>query len=143
MSKEHSVKRQMDELGRIVIPKDIRKQANIMPKDYFNIYCEDKIIKMEREECKDQLDYICNKIARSFYDRFNNEIIIVDKEKVISTFGKVAKQYLSKTISSEVLKMVNDEHLGTARRNGIQITKDDYIKSTFYYFPIKDNFYNI
>lgn len=141
--KEQIIKRQIDELGRIVIPRDIRRQANIKPRDYIIIYCEDKVIKLERERCQDQFDFICNQIAKVFYDKFNNELIIMNKEIIISTFGKNVKQYCLKQISLDVYKLIKDEHLGVTRQNGVQITDENYIDTLCYYLPIKYNYYNI
>lgn len=143
MSKEQAVRRQMDELGRVVIPKDIREQANIKPKDYFNIYCEEKTIKMEREQCQDLLEYVSNKIAKALHDNFLNEIIITNKEKVVSTYGKKVKKYLGLNISNVLKEQLDDEHLSLLRTSNLQITDDDVIDSTYYYFAIKDNYYNI
>ena len=44
------VKRAIDEGGRVVIPKDIRKGLGIGTRDTLNIYTEDNRIILEKEE---------------------------------------------------------------------------------------------
>ncbi len=48
--KSAGVKRTIDELGRVVIPKDIRKGLNIGTRDALNIYTEDNRIILEKED---------------------------------------------------------------------------------------------
>jgi len=36
------IRRKMDNLGRVVIPKDIRKQFNIFEKDHFSIFVDEE-----------------------------------------------------------------------------------------------------
>ena len=43
-------KRTIDELGRVVIPKDIRNGLGIAPRDRLNVYAEDSRIIIEKEE---------------------------------------------------------------------------------------------
>ena len=44
-------KRQIDKLGRIVIPKNIRKQANFNDRDYINISCNNNVVNLEKDNC--------------------------------------------------------------------------------------------
>lgn len=104
---------------------------------------EEKTIKMEREQCQDLLEYVSNKIAKALHDNFLNEIIITNKEKVVSTYGKKVKKYLGLNISNVLKEQLDDEHLSLLRTSNLQITDDDVIDSTYYYFAIKDNYYNI
>lgn len=47
------MKRQIDELGRVVVPKDVRKALNIRPRDYLEITLEEDrfIIRKAEETC--------------------------------------------------------------------------------------------
>ena len=46
--KSSGVKRPIDELGRVVIPKDIRKGLGLDARDILNVYTEDNRIIMEK-----------------------------------------------------------------------------------------------
>ncbi len=72
--------KRIDELGRIVIPKEIRKQLAITNNDELNIYLKDNIIQIERT-----------------YPTFNAEKYIRDFIKVY--FGN---DYLDVLISDEI-----------------------------------------
>ena len=140
---EQSIKRQIDELGRVVIPKDIRNQANIRPRDYINISCDNKVVKLEKNALNDKIDNICNLIITHLHHTFKNNIIITDKVKVIKAYGKKVKNLVNKEISNEIIEMLNDNNLSTAVLNSIKITDNDYFKERYYYIPIKEEYYNI
>jgi AbrB family transcriptional regulator, transcriptional pleiotropic regulator of transition state genes len=50
------IRRKMDSLGRVVIPKDIRKQFNILEKDHFSILIDEEkkeiILKPYKNTCQ-------------------------------------------------------------------------------------------
>lgn len=50
VNKRIGIIRQTDELGRIVIPKSLRKKFGIIPKDAMEIYTEDSFIILKKYE---------------------------------------------------------------------------------------------
>lgn len=83
--KSTGVTRKIDELGRIVIPKEIRKNLGIRDGEYLEIFTnEDSIILKKYFEVKKIEDTVLN-LCELINNIFNIDIIITDREKVIAT----------------------------------------------------------
>ena len=84
MSKS-GITRRIDELGRIVVPKEIRYNLGIRDGEPLEIYTSDNSIIIKKysqlENIKDTSQNICNII----YDACNLSILITDREKIIAT----------------------------------------------------------
>ncbi len=84
MSKS-GITRRIDELGRIVVPKEIRYNLGIRDGEPLEIYTSDNAIIIKKysqvENIKDTSQNLCNII----YDTCNCGILITDREKVIAT----------------------------------------------------------
>lgn len=76
--------RRIDNLGRIVIPKSVRKTLNIKSGDNLQIYVsEDNIIIKKHSELSN-IENILSSINEIFKSQLNKEIYITDTEKIIS-----------------------------------------------------------
>lgn len=77
------VTRRIDDLGRIVIPKEIRNSLSIRSGDNLKIYIEnDKLVISKITNNPNYNDYvikICNQIVNSF----NVDIIVTDRDKIV------------------------------------------------------------
>ncbi len=113
--------RKIDELGRIVLPKELRKHLNINPGDDFQIILNDKKIVLEKYSYLKNFESEIIKIINSFsivnqYDInliINNEIVNHNKVKVTEDIiniintrkmyykNEIAKYLLAKDIYSE------------------------------------------
>ncbi len=84
MSKS-GITRRIDELGRIVVPKEIRYNLGIRDGEPLEIYTSDNSIIIKKysqiENSKDISQNLCNII----FDAAHISIIITDREKVIAT----------------------------------------------------------
>ncbi len=79
------ITRRIDELGRIVVPKEIRYNLGIRDGEPLEIYTNDNAIIIKKysqvENIKDIGDEFCNII----YDVCNVGVLISDREKIIAT----------------------------------------------------------
>ena len=137
--------RRIDELGRLVIPKNICHSCNIKANDYLNVSCDEskQVIYIVKEKSKNYLSNISTKIFKPLFDKFGNTIIITNKEKVIKVYGKRYKNLENKNISKDIIKLLSEEALSIQRTKTIKITSDDQIKKQNYYYPIKKNGFNV
>lgn len=62
--KETGVVRDLDQLGRIVLPREYRRTLNINPKDYLEIYVEDDTIILQKYANKCELCGSADDIVR-------------------------------------------------------------------------------
>ena len=121
--KETGVVRRLDELGRIVIPKEIRKRLKIDNNDMVDIFTnEDSIILKKYQPLSYNIDIIkffCDSIKGCY----GCEVVVCDKVKIIyNTLGldcldldkellKRIDSYLEKEISSLVKLNLTEKYI--------------------------------
>lgn len=83
--KTTGITRKIDELGRIVIPKEIRKNLGIRDGETLEIYLDnDSIILKKFNEIENYLN-LCSKLGDIVHGIYDVDIIITDREKVVSS----------------------------------------------------------
>ena len=86
--KQTGVTRKIDELGRIVIPKEIRKNLGIRDGEALEIFTsEDSIILKKYFEIRKYED-LSNKLCELIKNIYNVDLVITDREKVITSSNK-------------------------------------------------------
>lgn len=94
--------RRIDELGRIVIPKEIRKNLRIGNGVSLEIFVtNDEIILKKHSPLKNQMD-ISQSIVDILYSSLNHSVIITDLSTIIAVSGPFKKDYISKDISIDI-----------------------------------------
>lgn len=93
--KSTGISRKIDDLGRIVIPKEIRNNLNINVDDEVEIYIEDKKIILEKYSKLDNLKSLIDIIIKNTLKITKNEIIITDKEKYMNNNNKIPDELLN------------------------------------------------
>lgn len=82
--KSTGIVRKIDELGRIVIPKEIRNVLNIQCNDDLEIYVDNYNIILKKYEKSGNLINYINKIVTIFNDYSDIKMYVTNKEKIIS-----------------------------------------------------------
>lgn len=77
--------RRIDELGRIVIPKDIRKKLHMRDNEPLEIYIEDDEIRIKKYSYLPDINEFTNYLVDMGNRITNNEFIIADRERIISS----------------------------------------------------------
>lgn len=86
--KQTGVTRKIDELGRIVIPKEIRKNLGIRDGEALEIFTsEDSIILKKYFEVRRYED-LSSKLCELIKNIYNVDLVITDREKVITSSNK-------------------------------------------------------
>ncbi len=86
--KQTGVTRKIDELGRIVIPKEIRKNLGIRDGETLEIFTdEDGIILKKYFEVRKYED-LSSKLCELIKNIYNIDLVITDREKVITSSNK-------------------------------------------------------
>ena len=100
--KATGVVRRIDELGRIVIPKEIRKSLHIKEGESLEIYLNmDSIVLKKYSSFENLKDFFKNYVDAMF-SIINKNILITDRDNVVAVAGDLRKKYLGKKISSEL-----------------------------------------
>ena len=90
------ITRKIDDLGRIVLPKEIRRTLNINTGDDFQIIIDNNKIILERFSLLDSYENNIIKIINCFTKENNYKILIAIKNKIIN----YNNDYISKVISN-------------------------------------------
>ena len=83
--KSTGITRKIDELGRIVIPKEIRKNLGIREGESLEIITSDDNILLKKHSQIGKYSELSNKICHIVSDVYNIKIIITDRDKVIGS----------------------------------------------------------
>lgn len=97
--KTTGVVRRIDELGRIVIPKEIRKNMRIKTGDSLEIFLNDDDIVLKKYSPIETLENILDNYVDTFNQVLKHNIIVTDRDKVIAISGNLKKKYFGKSIS--------------------------------------------
>lgn len=124
--KTTGVIRRIDDLGRIVIPKEIRKNLRINNGEALEIFVEDDKISLKKFSSMASIGEIANKYCDSFYNILKHNIIITDRDKIISISGPLKKKYYGKEISELISSMIDrrDNFIESKKKN-INLTDND------------------
>ncbi|MCR5146864.1 MAG: stage V sporulation protein T [Clostridia bacterium] len=127
--KATGVVRRIDDLGRVVIPKEIRKTLRIKEGDPLEIFTdkEGKII-LKKYSPIGELSEFATEYAETLAKTTGHIACITDKDTVIAVSGGSKKEYLEQGISSELEQIMDDKENYTSKENNnvsIPITKND------------------
>lgn len=98
--KATGVVRRIDDLGRIVIPKEIRKTLRIKDGEYLQFFLESENIVLQKYSPMVGLPDFYKDYVNSIYSEIGGNVLITDREKIVAISGSLKKNYQDKRISS-------------------------------------------
>lgn len=126
--KATGVVRRIDDLGRVVIPKEIRKTLRIKEGDPLEIFTdkEGEVI-LKKYSPIGELTEFATGYAETLAKTTGHIACITDKDTVIAVSGGAKKELLEQNISTELEKLMDDKEKYTSKENNdlaIPITKN-------------------
>lgn len=127
--KATGVVRRIDDLGRVVIPKEIRKTLRIKEGDPLEIFTdkEGEVI-LKKYSPIGELSEFANSYAETIAKTTGHIACITDKDTVIAVSGGSKKEYLEQGISPELEQIMDEKENYTSQENNnvsIPITKNE------------------
>ena len=106
--KATGIVRRMDDLGRVVIPKEIRKTMRIKEGDSLEIYTDsaEKII-FKKYSSMAELSSFAQNYADVISKAISLPVLISDCDEVVAVGGASKKEFLGKKISEKLKKLIN------------------------------------
>lgn len=105
--KATGIVRRIDELGRVVIPKEIRRTLRIREGDPLEIYTDrDGEIILKKYSPISELEDFAKEYADSLHQAVGHICMISDKDTFIAVSGANKKDYLDKMISPELENII-------------------------------------
>ena len=133
--KATGVVRRIDDLGRVVIPKEIRKTLRIKEGDPLEIFTdkEGEVI-LKKYSPIWELSEFASGYAETLAKTTGHIACITDKDTIIAVSGGSKKEYLEQNISEELEKIMEDKQNYTSKENNnlaIPIIQNDNKEKRF------------
>lgn len=126
--KATGITRKIDELGRIVIPKEIRRTLRIREGTPLEIFTEKNgEIVLRKYSPMGELVAFAGQYADSLAQTTGMMVCITDLEQVIAAAGGAKKEYLGKSISEKLEQLIEDRGQSQAQpedKNYVPIIKE-------------------
>lgn len=134
--KSTGIVRKIDELGRIVIPKEIRNNLNIKNSESIEICVEGDSIILKKYYKMNNLITFINEYIKIFECLIDSNLIITDREKVITT-SKEVSHLIGKKIKSEFLNILEERRQIINKEKALlYIIEGENIESSYIILPI-------
>jgi len=107
--KATGIVRRIDDLGRVVIPKEIRRTLRIREGDPLEIFVdrEGEVI-LKKYSPIGELGEFAKEYADSLYEALGHIACIADRDQIIAVAGGAKKEFLNKRIGAAVEKVMDE-----------------------------------
>ncbi len=107
--KATGIVRRIDDLGRVVVPKEIRRTLRIREGDPLEIFTdhEGEII-LKKYSPIGELSLFAKQYAEALAQATGHIICISDRDRIIAVAGTVKKELLEKPISKQLENLINE-----------------------------------
>ncbi len=121
--KATGIVRRIDDLGRVVIPKEIRRTMRIREGDPLEIYTdrEGEVI-FKKYSPIGELAQFAAQYAETLHKTCGISVVICDRDAVIACAGVPKREYTDRKISAEAEKIIEGRQLYTAEEEPVYIT---------------------
>ncbi|AGC69453.1 stage V sporulation protein T [Thermoclostridium stercorarium subsp. stercorarium DSM 8532] len=113
--KATGIVRRIDDLGRVVIPKEIRRTLRIREGDPLEIFTdrEGEVI-LKKYSPIGELGDFASDYAESLHNTSGHIICVADRDSIIAVSGAPKKEFLEKQLSSELEKIIESKTIFVA-----------------------------
>ncbi|ERI08763.1 stage V sporulation protein T [Aneurinibacillus aneurinilyticus] len=119
--KATGIVRRIDDLGRVVIPKEIRRTLRIREGDPLEIFVDrDGEVILKKYSPIGELGDFAKEYADSLYESTNHITLISDRDTIIAVSGASKKEFMDKAIG-EIVESAMEE-----RRTSLQTSAGEY-----------------
>ena len=116
--KATGIVRRIDDLGRVVIPKEIRRTMRIREGDPLDIYTDrDGEVIFKKYSPIGELSQFATQYAETLHKTCGLSVIICDRDAVIACAGVPRKEYADRKLSAEFEEIISGRNLYTAGSN--------------------------
>lgn len=107
--KATGIVRRIDDLGRVVIPKEIRRTLRIREGDPLEIYIDSGgEVVLKKYSSIGELGSFAEGCVQSLYDTTGHVAIMTDRDRVVAVAGASKTQWIGQGIGSDVERAMSD-----------------------------------
>ena len=133
--KTTGVTRKIDELGRIVIPKEIRRNLGIRDGESLEIFIDSDAIILKKHSQLHNYEEIGSKLCDIISSIINGSVIICDREKVIAV-DENNKEIIAKNNDKFLLNLIDNRESYVSNENDELKFEDNIISGYFSIVPV-------
>ena len=134
--KSTGITRRIDDLGRIVIPKEIRKNLKIKENEVLEIFINNDEIILKKFSPFNDSEKVLSDYIKVINDMTGNDVIITDRDKVILTSKRLEERLLNKKLSEYVNDLIENRSIFLSNdMKGIEVIDNEKIKQNYYFIP--------
>jgi len=104
--KSTGVTRKIDELGRVVIPKEIRRNLGIRDGENLEIFTDEESIILKKHSLISRYEDLAIQLTELIHSIYKLDILITDREKVISS--SIPEKVLNKKIEERLVSLIDN-----------------------------------
>jgi len=125
--KATGIVRRIDDLGRVVIPKEIRRTLRIREGDPLEIFVDrDGEVILKKYSPIGELGDFAKEYAESLFESTNHITLITDRDTVIAVAGASKKELIDKQIGSILESCMENRKTVEAAAGTYEIIKDQH-----------------
>ena len=109
--KSTGVVRRVDDLGRIVIPKEIRRTLRIRDGEELEIFVDNDFIVLKKFSKVADLGDVSKKMVDVVSSLVGKTVLVTDRDTFITGSGELKKKYLNKEISSYLENIISNRNV--------------------------------
>ncbi|GAB6932055.1 stage V sporulation protein T [Calditerricola satsumensis] len=107
--KATGIVRRIDDLGRVVIPKEIRRTLRIREGDPLEIFVDrDGEVILKKYSPIGELGDFAKEYAESLYDSVKHIALIADRDNIIAVAGGSKKEFMDKPVGSIIERSMEE-----------------------------------
>ena len=127
--KATGIVRRIDDLGRVVIPKEIRRTMRIREGDPLEIFTnrEGEVI-FKKYSPIGELQTFAGEYAETLHKTSGMPIFICDRDAIVAVSGASKRDYLEKKISREMEEIIENRSLYQYTANSPEVYITDFLK---------------
>ena len=135
--KSTGVVRRVDDLGRIVIPKEIRRTLRIRDGEELEIFVDNDVVVLKKFSKVADLGNVSKKIIDVVSSLVGKTVLVTDRDIIITGSGELKKNYLNKEISKKIENIISNRTI-SIEKNVKSISFADGIEDMYSYiiYPI-------
>lgn len=132
--KSTGIVRKIDELGRIVIPKEIRKHLNIKDGEEMEISIAEDMITLRKYQKVFSMQEKVRNLIETFYKHLNGTILLTDKEKILISLGENIE---NKKLHQKYINIMDErKKISNLENQEVEITKEYKDNKKYIFYPI-------
>ena len=115
--KATGIVRRIDELGRVVIPKEIRRTLRIKEGDPLEIFTDREELLFKKYSPIATLDTFAAGFAEALAEVSERTAVILDTDNIVTACGEGKKELIGKAVSADIEKMLEGRKSFVANRS--------------------------